>query len=174
MKKFTIFTVVALVFGALGFAFAKYCPIGSKLGPQSAQASSTTAGATAEDPRANSNLISQLENIRAQIELYKLQHNDNLPEFAKYGWKQLTYKTNSKGQISDSGKELSSALYGPYFISPPQNPLTKSSEVFVTPTIPAGFQVTGNFGFVFEESTSRFFALNADGKIFDASAASAR
>jgi hypothetical protein len=165
MKKFTLFTIFALVFGALGFAFARYCPIGAKLGPAAAHASSPAP----TDVQANSNLISQLQTLRSQLELYKLQHNDTLPDFAKYGWKQLTYKTNSKGQISDNAKELSNSLYGPYFIAPPQNPLTKSSEILVIQTLPPGFQATGAYGFVFEECEGRIFALNADGRIFDTS-----
>src|SRR5205085_2724894 len=80
--------------------------------------------------------------IRAQIELYKLQHNDTYPEFNKYSWKQLTYKTNNRGQISERGKELANASFGPYFLSPPTNPLTKSSEVLVVPSIPDDFKAT--------------------------------
>jgi len=163
MQKSIFFIIVALVFSALGFGFARYCPIGARLGPASAKAS-TVAPA---DAQANSNLISQLQSIRAQLELYKLQHNDNYPDFHKYGWKQLTYKTNNKGQISDQTKEVASALYGPYFLSPPTNPLTKSSEVLVVPSIAENFNFPGSYGFVFAEDTSKFFALTADGKLFD-------
>ena len=165
MQKAIFFFIVAIVFATLGFAFARYCPIAAKIGPASAQASS----AASSDPR-TSNISSQLQSIRAQIELYKLQHNDTYPEFNKYGWKQLTYKTNNRGQISERGKELANASCGPYFLSPPTNPLTKSSEVLVVSTIPENFKATGSYGFVFEESTGKFSALAADGQIFDESA----
>ncbi|HEV8291742.1 MAG TPA: hypothetical protein VGP94_07445 [Tepidisphaeraceae bacterium] len=169
MQKSILFIIVAGIFSVLGFSFARYCPIGAKLGVASAQASSLPSG----DPRANSNLISQLQSIRAQLELYKRQHNDTYPEFAKYGWKQLTYRTNSKGQISDQGKELSGSLYGPYFASPPTNPLTRSSDVVVVGSIPDNFKLSATSGFVFEESTGKFFALTPDGKVFDEAPAAA-
>ena len=169
MQKATLFIVAALVFGALGFAFARYCPFASRL-----SASRTPApAATSDDTRATINLTTQLQTLRSQLALYRLQHADTNPDFAKYGWKQLTYKTNTKGQISESTKDLSSAVYGPYFMSPPQNPFTKSSEVFTIATIPAGFEAPGAFGFVFEESTNRIFALNAEKKLFPEASASA-
>ncbi len=169
MQKFIFFIIVAVAFSALGFSFARFCPLGARLGVSNAQASSVNSG----DPRATSSLISLLATVRAQIELYKLQHNDNYPEFGKYGWKQLTYKTNNKGQITEQGKELSSAVFGPYFQSPPRNFLTKSSEVLVVSAIGENFKATGSYGFVLEESTGKLFALAADGKLFDESSAAA-
>jgi len=160
MQKSLLFIIVAAVFCVLGFSFAKYCPLGSRFGPASAQASSLNAW----DSLATS---SQLQSDRALIELYKQQHNDTYPDFRKYGWKQLTYKTNAKGQISEQDKEIGSALFGPYFTyGPPQNPLTRSSEVLVVPSI-TEFKATGTYGFVFAEDTGKFFALAPDGKIFD-------
>src|SRR5262249_19100626 len=38
-------------------------------------------------------LTSQLQTVRSQVELYKLQHRDRLPTFRVCGWKQLTSKT---------------------------------------------------------------------------------
>jgi hypothetical protein len=168
MQKSILFIIVAGVFGVLGFAFAKYCPIGIKLGPAKAQASSISPS----ERQLNSSLLSALLTARSVIEAYKRQHNDTYPEFAKYGWKQLTYKTNSKGQISEQGKELSGSLYGPYFASPPTNPLTRSSDVVVVGSIPDNFKLSATSGFVFDESTGKFFALTPDGKIFDEAPAS--
>ena len=108
------------------------------------------------------------------IDCYKRDHNDTCPEFQKYGWKQLTYKTNTKGQISEQANQLTGNLYGPYFQKPPQNPLTKSSEVLVVSTLPENFKAEGSYGFVFEESTGKFSALAADGKLFDEASADAR
>ena len=67
----------------------------------------------------NSSLLSALLSARSIIEGYKRDHNSAYPEFAKYGWKQLTYKTNSKGQISEQSNQLSGnltlgAIAGPY------------------------------------------------------------
>src|SRR5207253_190862 len=52
-----------------------------------------------QDARKNS-LTSQLQTMRSQIELYKLQHLDQLPSNligASPAWDQLTNKTNSSG-----------------------------------------------------------------------------
>lgn len=171
MPKSILFIIVALIFTALGFSFAKYCPIGVKLGPTQANAQSAASDPT--EAQLVSSLMSALYTARSQIEGYKAQHNGNYPEFAKYGWKQLTYKTNTKGQISERGKELGGSLFGPYFQSPPQNPLTKSTEVLVVPTIPENFSATGTYGFVFSEDTGRLFALTRDGKILPDPAAPA-
>jgi hypothetical protein len=169
MQKSIFFVIVAVVFSALGFSFARFCPLGARLGASNAQASSVNSG----DPRAISSLLSLLTTVRAQIELYKLQHNDTYPEFRKYGWKQLTYKTNNKGQITEQSKELSNTLFGPYFQIPPKNSLTKSSEILVVPSIPDNFKASGTYGFVFAEDTGKFFALTPDGKLVDDSSPSA-
>lgn len=163
MQKFAIYSIVAIIFAVLGFSFAKFCPLGIKLGPAKAQAFEMSPS----ERQLNSSLMSALLTARSVIEGYKRDHNDTYPEFAKYGWKQVTYKTNSKGQISERGKELANASFGPYFASPPQNPLTKSSEVLVVPNLPENFKATGSYGFVFAEDTGKFFALNPDGTFFD-------
>src|SRR3954466_7876959 len=52
------------------------------------------------DARKNS-LTSQLQTIRSQIELYKLQHNDKLPPFtgtsADVQWQEMTLQTDVNG-----------------------------------------------------------------------------
>jgi hypothetical protein len=168
MQKAILFIVAAIVFGALGFGFAKYCPLASK----AAAVPNTTPSANSNSA-ANSAVFSQLATLRAQIQLYRLQHNDNFPDFKKYGWKQLTFKTNAAGQITESGRTPGNIPLGPYFQILPENPLTRSSEILVVSTIEAGFQAPGTFGFVFEECEGRIFALNAEGKLFDESSASA-
>jgi hypothetical protein len=108
-------------------------------------------------------LSSLLQTIRSQIELYKLQHSDNPPDFSKHGWAQLTSKTKPDGLITDSG------AIGPYLHAAPVNPLTQSSKVLITRGAPkAGFQYQdGDCGFLFDESTGRLYALDDRGRIFD-------
>ena len=168
MQKVILFLVVAIIFGAVGFGFAKYCPLASK-----ASAVPSTMPSANPNSAANSAVFSQLATLRAQIQLYRLQHNDNFPDFKKYGWKQLTFKTNAAGQITESGRTPGNIPFGPYFQILPENPLPKSSEILVVSTIEAGFKAPGTFGFVFEESEGRIFALNAEGKLFDESAPTA-
>src|SRR6266480_6139990 len=107
MQKFAIYSVIAIISAVLGFSFAKFCPLAS---PKEAGAS--VGGAVgASDGNANRVLVNNLYSLRAQVELYKLQHNDHYPDFRKYGWKQLTYKTNNAGQISDANKLPNNGLF---------------------------------------------------------------
>src|SRR5207237_751179 len=81
---------------------------------------------------------------RSQIALYRLQHNDNYPNFAKFDWKQLTFKTNHAGQITGNDR-AGAQLYGPYFVTTPGNPLTKPSQLLVVSSLPATFQAEGHY-----------------------------
>ncbi|MDP6045602.1 MAG: type II secretion system protein [Phycisphaerae bacterium] len=74
----------------------------------------------AEDSKL-SNLVSNLQSIRAQLELYKMHHNETYPTDIN---KQLTQKTDSDGTLNASG------AYGPYLHIFPANP-------FVTDTVEA-------------------------------------
>src|SRR3982750_4859412 len=55
------------------------------------------------DARKNS-LTSQLQTVRSQLELYKLQHNDKLPTFAgataDLQWEQMTLQTDVNGSTT--------------------------------------------------------------------------
>jgi len=64
-----------------------------------------------------SSLVSQLQTLRSQVELYKLQHGDALPDLVT-SWDPFL-KTSSYG-----GK-----TYGPYMQAVPTNPLTGGSTV---------------------------------------------
>src|SRR3954465_15405442 len=63
-----------------------------------------------------SSLTSQLQTIRSQVELYKLQHTDVLPNITGSGWALLTGKTTIQGTMG-------SGSYGPYLQQIPINPL---------------------------------------------------
>lgn len=66
----------------------------------------------AEDSKL-SNLMSNLQSLRAQLELYKMHHNEAYPTNINT---QLTGKTDSDGTINASG------VYGPYLYIFPANP----------------------------------------------------
>lgn len=81
-----------------------------------------------QDARKNS-LTSQLQTIRSQVELYKLQHQDKLPNLtgtgANTGWDLLIQKTNALGTIgTGTGYD-----FGPYLQQVPVNPLNGQSVV---------------------------------------------
>jgi general secretion pathway protein G len=78
-----------------------------------------------QDARKNS-LTSQLQTIRSQIELYKLQHQDKLPDIndgAGAKWNILTQKTTVLGAVSSTGS------FGPYLQADPVNPLNTKKGV---------------------------------------------
>src|SRR5207248_11238453 len=62
-------------------------------------------------------LLSQLQTLRSQIELYKLQHMDKLPDLVT-NWNPLTTKTDSAGAAS-----VAPAAYGPDMKAAPANPI---------------------------------------------------
>lgn len=66
----------------------------------------------AEDSKL-SNLVSNLQAIRAQLELYKMHHNETYPTNPNT---QLTQKTDSDGTLNATG------AYGPYLLMFPANP----------------------------------------------------
>ena len=73
-----------------------------------------------------SSLCTDLQTMRSQIELYKIQHNDNLPSSAAVGFVlALTGQTHIDGSAGDaSGDE-----YGPYVQKIPTNQFNDRSTV---------------------------------------------
>ena len=64
-----------------------------------------------------SSLVSQLQTLRSQIELFKLQHGDAIPDLVT-NWTPMTTVTAYAGKN-----------YGPYMQAIPVNPLTGGSVV---------------------------------------------
>ena len=67
-------------------------------------------------------LLSQLQTLRSQIELYKLQHKDKLPDLVT-SWDPMTTKTNIDGGA------VAPLDFGPYMQSAPTNPVNTLSNV---------------------------------------------
>ena len=78
----------------------------------------TNAGETAKA----SSLISQLQTIRSQLELYRVQHRGDYPVLTT-NWNQMTGKTDSDGTANASGD------FGPYLQQSPVNPFEDSFTV---------------------------------------------
>jgi general secretion pathway protein G len=64
-----------------------------------------------------SSLATNLQTIRGQIDLYKLQHNGSYPGQTTFA-AQMTSKTDADGTVNPTGK------YGPYLQRIPTNPFT--------------------------------------------------
>ena len=67
-------------------------------------------------------LLSQLQTLRSQIEIYKLQHMDKLPDIVT-NWNPMTTKTDIDGGVAGA------LDYGPYMQSAPTNPVNTLSNV---------------------------------------------
>ena len=114
-----------------------------------------------QDARKNS-LTSQLQTLRSQIELYKLQHLDQLPSGLVAStpvWDQMINKTNASGTTGTT----TAYPFGPYLQSAPTNPLNgQSAMLVVTADQTGGGALTGG--------TSKGFVINSNnGKVWGTS-----
>jgi general secretion pathway protein G len=80
------------------------------------------------DARKNS-CMSQLQTLRSQVQLYKLQHNDTLPDLVANQWNQLMGKTDVTGAVQAGNPPAGTTWYGPYLETVPKNPLNTYSTV---------------------------------------------
>ena len=87
-----------------------------------------------------SSLCSNLQSIRSQIELYKIQHNDNPPTLNDFA-AQMTGTTDISGNTTGTD-------YGPYLQEIPVEPFTNSDQV----------TAAGTSGWNYTESTGEFWA----------------
>ncbi|MGH7177980.1 MAG: type II secretion system protein [Tepidisphaeraceae bacterium] len=117
-----------------------------------------------QDARKNS-LVSQLQTVRSQIELYKLQHLDQLPPALVTGgaapacWVDMTAKTNADHTTTGTPQ------FGPYLQASPVNPLNNSADVgIVTGTTDYGSggvaNTSGSVGFVLNTTTGKIWATS--------------
>jgi len=119
-----------------------------------------------QDARKNS-LTSQLQTIRSQVELYKMQHLDKLPPALTTAnadgaivWADMTTKTNADNTTSGDPK------FGPYLQAPPLNPLNGFSGVDVlAATVDHGSggqaEAHAGFGFVINPALGKIWATSA-------------
>jgi general secretion pathway protein G len=110
------------------------------------------SGATAESRRAA--LSTQLNAVRAQIQLYSLEHGDTRPVLSGSDWTPLTTIT-----VHDSRNR------GPYLPSVPINPLNRFTNIAVVNVDPAfGDAVVGaNIGYVYNSTNGFMWGTNTAG-----------
>ena len=118
-----------------------------------------------QDARKNS-LTSQLQTLRSQIELYKLQHLDQPPanlmnSSSTTPWVELINKTNDQGATGTS----TAHPFGPYLQSEPRNPLNGFTGVLVGSTEydGAGDALSGaaGKGFVVNTNNTKIWGTSA-------------
>jgi len=75
-----------------------------------------------------SSLCSDLQTVRSQIQLYKVQHNDDVPAPEAGGtWNRMTQFTDQDGNISAT--QSTTFKYGPYLERIPANPFNDRTTV---------------------------------------------
>lgn len=102
----------------------------------------TSASDTA---RANA-ITTQLQTIRSQLELYRVQHQDSYPDLVTDGWELLTSKTDADGTLNASGS------FGPYLQKAPTNSFDSSSTVTAL-TVGADPSTAGTAGWAYDKTT---------------------
>lgn len=112
-----------------------------------------------EDAR-KSSTTSLLQTVRSQVELYKLQHGDALPDLTS-NWDALL-KTSTYGTPSQT--------FGPYLQTEPRNPMNGSSTVANDPGTDAT-KVQGTAGFIYDYGTAgagtgKVYATGKDYKLY--------
>ncbi len=95
-----------------------------------------------------SSTVSQLQTLRSQIQLFKLQHNDTLPDLKANQWTQLM----SKSDVTGSTVAASGLNFGPYLESIPNNPLNGFSAV--------SDAAAAATGWVYDKTTGDIHATN--------------
>ena len=130
-----------------------------------------------QDARKNS-LTSQLQTIRSQLELYKLQHKDQLPltfqtDGVKATWAEMTKQTDAD-HADYTGAAGQTGPFGPYLQQDPVNSLNNSATLLVGTTdyalgtgAPAGTEgwilnrtdgkcwaTSSKFGFIYNEANA--------------------
>src|SRR5262249_48844855 len=116
--------------------------------------------------------VSQLQTIRSQIELYKLQHLDKLPPGLNTGtgsiasataWNEMINRTNATHSV---GTDSTVCPFGPYLQAAPVNPLNANSNVLIVTADLAPAAATGGAstdGFVFNKLDSKTWGTTVGG-----------
>ncbi len=97
-------------------------------------------------------MLQNLRTLRAQIELYKLEHGGETPLLYEGVFPQLTSHTNQRGVPGKLGSDFP---YGPYLRAGiPINPLTNGYAVTLTETFPPT-NSSGNGGWLYHQKTGQ-------------------
>jgi general secretion pathway protein G len=99
-------------------------------------------------------LCSNLQTLRSQIELYKVQHNDTAPTAANFTTN-MTQTSTIAGVASGNKIRTATSAYGPYLERVPENPFDNSAAV----TAVANQAAAGTgAGWAYVEATGEMFA----------------
>lgn len=101
-------------------------------------------------------LCSNLQSIRSQIELYKVQHNDTAPALATFE-AQMTETSTIAGVASGSKVRTpaNGEIYGPYLERVPDNPFNNFATLAAAADPPVADDLTG---WLYNAATGEIFA----------------
>jgi hypothetical protein len=105
---------------------------------------------------------SLVQTLRSQLALYRLQHQDQLPDFRRYPlWEQLLNKTDATGAV------LARGPLGPYLPTMPVNPMNGWTAVALFDGEPAaGLQPEGlRIGWVIDSNTGKVWGTDHRGQV---------
>ena len=92
-----------------------------------------------------SNLTSQLQSIRSQLELYQVQHNGSYPDLSA-NWNRFTMYTDIAG--TTNATKTAVFAYGPYLQQSPINPFTASSTTAAAAGATVGWVYSSTTGVI--------------------------
>jgi general secretion pathway protein G len=123
-----------------------------------------------------SSLVSQLQTLRSQIELFKLQHGDNLPNLIGgddtatppdvSNWDLFMKQTDDQTYAAWAAPAVGKKAFGPYMQAAPKNPLNGYGKVVDGDGTAAAGSAAG---FIYDYSTSaptptgRIYGTDTDG-----------
>jgi general secretion pathway protein G len=111
-----------------------------------------------------SSLVTDLQSVRSQIELYKVQHNDNLPGVVATNHPtDVSFEDAMKGYTTVGGVGTTQDDpngYGPYLMKIPVNQFTDSINIGKGTADPPASVVGG--GWYFNTDNGKFWAIDTD------------
>jgi general secretion pathway protein G len=99
-----------------------------------------------------STMVSDLQTMRSQLELYKIQHRDTLPALATFTAKMTTY---SDIDGNTNATKTSVFKFGPYLQKIPTNPFNTSNAILAA--LPSNGSATG---WSYTAASGAFYAGN--------------
>jgi general secretion pathway protein G len=109
-----------------------------------------------------SSLVTDLQSVRSQIELYKVQHNDNLPGVGSANHPtDVTFEEALTGYTTVQGVgtvRTDPNAYGPYLQKIPVNQFTDSINVAKGAADPPAVNASG--GWYFNTDNGKFWAID--------------
>jgi len=103
-------------------------------------------------------MVSDLQTVRSQIELYKVQHLDAHPGTAADGsWTVAAFKTQLMGKTDSKGNISATGTLGPYLQKFPTNPFNSADTVAdATAATDPNTQLNATDGWWFNHTTGSF------------------